>query len=113
MCGKCGQRDHETLRLHRNNRRLYGDSRRIKDRNRSIELFNQVLKAEQFGQHPGYVNVIIRPFIYNPYSQRQERLPGLDIELLVSSEAEVHEMFKVMKRAISDWINGWEPGSYE
>jgi hypothetical protein len=67
------------------------------------------LKGETFGPHPGYVDVKIRPFIYNPISQRQERLPGLDIELLISAESEVHEMFAIMRRAIDDWLNGQSP----
>jgi hypothetical protein len=113
MCGKCGQRGLENLSTHRTNRKLYGDdlARRIKDRDRSIELFNKVLQAEVFGPNPGFVNVIIRPFVYSPYSQRQERLPGLDIQLLVSSEAEAQEMFRVMRRAIEDWANGTSPYS--
>jgi hypothetical protein len=85
--------------------------RRIKDRNKSIELFNEVLKAEQFGQHPGYCDVRIRAFVYSPISQRQERLPGMDIELLVSNETEVQEMFRIMKRAIEDWAKGLSPYS--
>jgi hypothetical protein len=82
---------------------------RVKDRNRSIELFNEALRGERFGDHPGFVTAWIRVFVYNPISQRQERLPGLDIELLVGAESEVHDMFEVIRRAIDDWSKGISP----
>jgi hypothetical protein len=111
QCGQCGQRNIENLTTHRSRKALFGDDgpRRIQDRNQSIELFNTALKAEVFGNHQGFVDVKIRPFIYNPVSQRQERLPGLDIELLVATESEVHEMFTIMRRAIDDWLKGISP----
>jgi hypothetical protein len=108
QCGKCGQRNIENLSTHRTRKALYGDdwAKRLNDRNKSIELFNTALKGETFGEHPGFVDLKIRAVIYNPISQRQERLPGLDIGLLVGDESEVHEMFEIMRRAISDWLNG-------
>lgn len=77
------------------------------DRIRSKGIFETSLKGEQFGQHPGYVDVRIRFSVYNPISQQEERLPGKEIGLLISSIEEVDAMVQLITRTLTDWIAGW------
>lgn len=73
---------------------------------RAKGIFDAAKKAEQFGQHPGYVDLKIRFSIYNPITQQEERLPGKEMKLEVSSIEEVDAMTIVIREALIDWIAG-------
>jgi hypothetical protein len=59
-----------------------------------------------FGDHPGYVDLTIRVSVYNPLSRREEKLPGKELSLLVSSVEEVDEMLRVIEATLRNWIAG-------
>jgi hypothetical protein len=116
MCGRCGEKNLEHLAANRARhytRKSLGPQAqaRIDARTRSQAIFDQALRGETFGPHPGYVGLWIRPIVYNALNQRMQLLPGKDIELLVGSVEEVDEAVMVINRALTDWINGvaWRP----
>jgi len=76
---------------------------------RSRGIFEQALKGETFGPHPGYVDLKIRISIYNSISQQEERLPDKGIEMLVSSIDEVDTMLEIITKALRDWVSGMSP----
>jgi hypothetical protein len=69
-------------------------------------IFEEAKRAEQFGPHPGFVSVKLRLTVYNAMNQREMKLPGKGIELLVSSIEEVDDLRALIERTISQWING-------
>jgi hypothetical protein len=79
------------------------------NKTRSRGIFDEALKGETFGNHPNQVDLKIRFSVYNPMTQNEERLPGQEIELLVSSFEEVEEMNRIIVRSLIDWVNGVSP----
>jgi hypothetical protein len=79
---------------------------------RSIErtisrgIFADALRAERFSSHPGYVNIKIKLSLYNAMNQKEERLPGKGLDLLVSSIEEVDDLLRLMEKTIARWIRG-------
>lgn len=69
-------------------------------------IFAEALRAERFGPHPGFVSIKLRLSLYNPMNQREERLPGKGLDLLVSSVEEVDQLMTVIERSITRWIRG-------
>lgn len=76
------------------------------DRVRSKGIFDTAKKGDQFGPHPGYVDLRIRLSVYNSVTQQEEKLPGKEISLLVSSIEEVDDMVKVITESLTAWVNG-------
>jgi hypothetical protein len=69
-------------------------------------IFEEAKRAERFGPHPGFVSIKLRLSLYNPMNQKEERLPGKGLDLLVSSAEEVDDMLRVIERSLKDWISG-------
>lgn len=74
---------------------------------RARGIFKAALRGEIFGPHPGYADLKIKLFVYNPLTKRDEKLPGKEITLLVSSIEEVDQMIKVFEVALQNWIAGY------
>lgn len=69
-------------------------------------IFEEAKRAEQFGLHPGYVSIKLRLSLYNAMNQREARLPGKDIALLVSSIEEIDGLMRLIESTIKRWIRG-------
>lgn len=80
----------------------------LKEHKRTISkgIFNEAIRGESFGAHPGYADLRIEFSVYNPITQTREKLPGKSLELLVSNINEVDDMIKVMEISLRDWVNG-------
>lgn len=76
------------------------------DQIRAKGIFETAKKSETFGSHPGYVDLKIRLSIYNPMTQQEERLPGKEIGLYVSTIEEVDDMVKVITEVLTEWTAG-------
>jgi hypothetical protein len=79
------------------------------NKTRSKGIFQEAYSGETFGPHPGQVDLKIRFSISSAITQSEERLPGQEIELLVSSFDEVYEMRTIIIKALTDWISGLSP----
>jgi len=73
---------------------------------RAKGIFNEAKRGEMFRDHPGYVDVRIRVSVYNPITKREERLPGKEIAILVSSAEEVDKMMDIIGDRLEDWAAG-------
>lgn len=76
------------------------------DKIRSKGIFETAKKGELFGSHPGYVDLRIRLSVYNSVTQQEEKLPGKELGLLVSSIDEVDDMVKVITESLTAWAAG-------
>lgn len=70
-------------------------------------VFQEAVRGNAFGPHPGLAEVRLKAFVYNPIAKREVRLPGKQIDLLVPLVGEVDELFEVIRKAIKEWISGW------
>lgn len=52
------------------------------------------------------VDLKIQISVYVPALQREEKLPGKKIDILISSIKEVDEVIERMRKAIGDWMAG-------
>lgn len=77
------------------------------DSTRSEGIFQQAIKGEAFGPHPGLADVRIKLYVYNPIAKQEVKLPNKQIDLLISSIGEVDQIMMVIRKAISDWIMGY------
>ena len=72
-------------------------------------IFEEALKGERFSDHPGQADLRIRVFVYQPTRNQEARLPGKQIDLLVSSIEEVNEVRDVIEEGLRLWIQGkWD-----
>lgn len=83
-----------------------GLSKTAMQKTRALGIFETAKRAEIFGDHPGYVDLKIRLFVYNPVTQSQVALPGKQLEILVGSIEHVDELLLVIRKALVDWIRG-------
>ena len=80
--------------------------RRVLERTISRGIFEEAKRAEKFGPHPGFVSVKLKLTLYNAMNQREERLPGKGLDLLVSSIEEVDDLMRLIEGTIRRWIRG-------
>lgn len=76
------------------------------ERTISRGIFEEAMRAERFGSHPGFVSIKLRIALYNAMNQREERLPGKGLDLLVSSIEEVDDLMRLIEGTIRRWIRG-------
>lgn len=87
-------------------RRIAEKEKRALEKTMARGIFEEAKRAERFGPHPGYVDIKIRISLYNAMNQRETRLPGKDLQLLVSSVEEVDDLIRLMEKMIRMWIGG-------
>lgn len=73
---------------------------------RAEGIFKKALDGNRWGKNPGMVDLKIQVSVYVPALQREEKLPGKKIDLLISSIEEVDELLERMRKAIADWMAG-------